>query len=142
MLTVPIEIKKSQIHGYGVFAVKPIRKDTVVWMFQPGLDLRMSLFAVKFAQPKVRDYIWQRGYINPKSPQQIVLCIDEAQFLNFPPPEQTANLTLGGVQDGEHMLLAAVDILAGEELTVPAESDADYDRKLKEYGTSREDQRD
>ena len=63
-MTVPVEIKKSPIHGYGVFALHAIRKGTVVWMFQPGLDLRITLFAVKFAQSKVRDYIWQRGYIN------------------------------------------------------------------------------
>jgi hypothetical protein len=134
MLTVPVEIKKSPIHGYGVFALEPIRQDKVVWMFQPGLDLRITLFAVKFAERKVRDYIWQRGYINLESPQQIVLCIDEAQFINFPPADQQANLRLGGIQDGEHMLLAAVDIMAGEELTVPPESDADYERKLKAYG--------
>jgi hypothetical protein len=41
---------------------------------------------------------------------------------------------LGGLQDKEYLLLAAVDILAGEELTVPPESDAVYLRKMEAYG--------
>jgi len=38
------------------------------------------------------------------------------------------------LQDKEQMLLAAVDIVAGEELTVPPQSDADYARKMQGYG--------
>ena len=134
MLTVPVEIKKSAIHGYGVFATQDIRKDTVVWMFDPSLDRRVTQFALKFAEPRTQAFIRQRGYVNHDSLQEIVLCADEAQFLNFPSPDQTANLCLGGIQDREHMLLAAVDIKAGQELTVPPESDADYERKMKSYG--------
>ena len=105
-----------------------------MWMFSPGLDRRISVEAHKFLEPRARDFILQRGYINPGAPDEIVLCIDESQFLNFPPPSQPANLQLGGIQDGEHILLAAHDISAGEELTVPIESDADYQRKMEAYG--------
>jgi hypothetical protein len=134
MLTVPVEIKKSPIHGYGVFASEPIRQDAVVWMFHPGLDQRMTKFALKFAEPRVKEFVLKRGYINPKSPEEYVICIDEAQFMNFPPADKSANLKLGGLQDKEQMLLAAVEILAGEELTVPPQSDADYARKMQAYG--------
>lgn len=136
MLTVPVEIKKSPIHGCGVFAVSPIGKGTVVWMFDPGLDLRITQFAIKYAEPRIQAFVRSRGYVNPNSLQEIVLCSDEAQFLNFPPVNQPANLCLGGIQDREHMLLAAFDIMAGEELTVPPESDADYQRKMESYGAS------
>lgn len=133
MLTIPVEIRKSEIHGYGVFATNDIRRGDVVWMFHPGLDRRVSETAVKFCEPRAKAFILQRGYINPKAPDEIVLCVDEAQFLNFPRPDQPANLCLGGLQDGEHMLLAAVDIPVGDELTVPPESDADFHRKMEAY---------
>jgi hypothetical protein len=67
----------------------------------------------------------------------VVICVDEAQFLNFPRVGESANLCLGGLQDGEHLLLAAVDIPAGTELTVPPESDTDYARKMKSYEPGR-----
>jgi hypothetical protein len=117
-----------------VFALEPIRKDAVVWMFHPGLDQRMTKFTLKFAEPRIREFVLKRGYINPKSMEEYVICIDEAQFMNFPPLGKSANLKLGGLQDKEHLLLAAVDILAGEELTLPPESDADYARKMQAYG--------
>jgi hypothetical protein len=103
-------------------------------MFHPGLDQRMTKFALKFAEPRVREFVLKRGYINPKSPEEYVICIDESQFINFAQPDKPANLCLGGLQDGEHLLLAAVDIAAGEELTVPPESDLDYERKMESYG--------
>jgi hypothetical protein len=118
-----------------VFALEPIRKDAVVWMFHPGLDQRMTKFTLKFAEPRIREFVLKRGYINPKSMEEYVICIDEAQFMNFPPLGKSANLKLGGLQDKEHLLLAAVDILAGEELTIPPESDADYLRKMQAYGS-------
>jgi SET domain-containing protein len=134
MLTVPVEIKKSAIHGFGVFAKTEIRKGTVLWMFEPGLDLRIPKLVAENSGPRKRDYIMQRGYINPKDPDTIVLCCDEAQFMNFPADGEKANIWLGGLQDGEHILIAAQDIAAGTELTAPPESDADYHRKVSTYG--------
>jgi SET domain-containing protein len=132
MLTIPVEIKKSAIHGFGLFATTDIRKGTVIWMFDPGLDLRVSKFVAENSDKRKRDYIMQRGFVNPKKPEIVVLCIDEAQFMNFPAAGAEANIKLGGLQDGEHILIAALDIPAGTELTVPHESDADYERKLSE----------
>ena len=127
MLTVPVEIKKSEIHGYGVFAVSDIHEGTVVWMYD-RLDQRYSAFALEHAEKRIQNYVMQRGYINRRA--EFVLCIDEAQFLNFPRPGETANLRLGGLQDDEYLLIANVDIPVGTELTVPLESDADAARKL------------
>jgi hypothetical protein len=133
MLTIPVEIQKSAIHGFGVFAIAPIKKGTVVWMFEPGLDQRVSKLVVEYLDQRKRDYVMQRGYINPKEPEVVVMCIDEAQFMNFPVAGEQANIQLGGLQDGEHILIAALDIPAGAELTAPPESDADYQRKLSTY---------
>jgi SET domain-containing protein len=132
MLIVPVEIKKSAIHGFGVFAKTDIKKGTVVWMFEPGLDQRIPKLVVENSSQRKRDYIMERGYVNPKNPEMVVLCIDAAQFLNFPADGTEANIWLGGLQDGEQILIAAEDISAGTELTVPTESDADFERKMSQ----------
>jgi len=74
----------------------------------------------------------ERCYMNPDYPDDLILCGDEAQFLNFPVPPEEFNVELGGTVDGQDILVARRDINAGEELTVPPESDGDYERKLAE----------
>jgi hypothetical protein len=91
----------------------------------------VSNYSVKYGDPRTIAYIKERGFINPAQPEIWVLCIDEAQFLNFPKRGEAANIELGGLLDGEHLLLAARDIEEGEELLVPPESDADYERKME-----------
>ena len=129
MMTVPVKVRESKIHDTGVFAAEDITKGAVVWMFTPGLDLILSGYTVNHAEPRMQAFVMQRGYISLKKNHWVV-CTDEAQFLNFPTKGEKANIELGGVQDGENMLLAARDISAGEELLVPPESDADYHRKM------------
>jgi hypothetical protein len=130
MMTVPVEIRRSDIHGQGVFALEKIPDRRVVWTFHPGLDFTLSDYAVRYADPDATEFIYERGYLNPDRPQWVV-CIDEAQFLNFPKEGEKANLALGGEMDGQRILIAARAIEPGEELTVPPESDGDYPRKIK-----------
>jgi uncharacterized protein len=130
MMMIPVEIKKSEIHGLGIFAVEPICKGQVLWEFTPGLDRKVSDYAVQFAEPRKRAFIMERGYFNAKN-SHWVLCVDESQFWNFPANGLPANCVLGGEQDGENLIIAACDIAAGEELTICPESDADYKRKVE-----------
>ena len=132
-MRVACEVRKSEIHGTGVFAVTKIHQDQVVWSYEPGLDREISDYMVRYGDPAVRDYIRERGYINPKEPKVWVLCIDFAAWLNFPKRGESANLCLGGILDGEYLLLAAREIQPGEELTVPPESDLDYERKMSQH---------
>jgi len=135
MLSLPVEIRKSPIHGYGVFALTDIRQGRIVWQFTPGLDRVLSVFAVKNADPQSRDYMLERGYINPREPEDLVICVDEAQFMNFPRRGEKANTELGGSVDGQSLLIASENIPAGTEITVPPESDLDYERKMKQHET-------
>lgn len=131
MMRVPVTVGKSSIHGVGVFATSPIKHGAVLWQFEPGLDQRISEYSVKFGEKRIQDFVRERGYINPDQPQVWVICVDESQHLNFPKKDELANLCLGGLIDGEYLLLAARDIEANEELTVPPESDLDFARKMQ-----------
>jgi hypothetical protein len=130
MMTIPVEVRKSEIHGLGIFALKPIRQGQVLWTYAPGLDRNVSDYAVQFAEPRKRAFIMERGYLNAKNNHWVV-CIDEGQFWNFPRNGDQANCVLGGEQDGENMILAGCDIAVGEELTICPESDGDYKRKME-----------
>lgn len=135
-MTVSVEVGRSPIHGFGVFAVYPLGKGSVVWMFSPGLDRKIPMTQVQYGNPLEIRFIKERGYINPNRPGDWVLCVDEAQFLNFAPENEKPNLRLGDEQDGENLLIAARDIAEGEELTVGPESDADYVRKTYQFITA------
>lgn len=130
MMMIHVTVGKSAIHGLGVFAISPIRAGTVIWQYEPGLDRPISEYAIKYGEKRIADFVRTRGYINPDKPNVWILPCDEAQHLNFPKKGEPANLCLGGMLDGEYLLLAARDIEANEELTVPLESDLDSERKL------------
>jgi uncharacterized protein len=131
MLMIPVDLKPSDIHGIGIFARAHIRKNRVLWQFEPSLDRIIPPLMVKHAEPYIATFIRDRGYLSTQKPQWI-LCIDEAQWWNFPRKGEEANTRLGDVLDGEHLILAARDIEAGEEITIPPESDADFERKMSQ----------
>jgi SET domain-containing protein len=129
MMMIPVEVGRSPIHGQGVFALRAVRAGSVIWQFNPGLDQKAPATWLKYAEESVRGFVMERGYLNERD--EWVVCIDEAQFLNFPNPGESPNTKLGGKQDGEFLLLAATDIEPGQEITVPPESDKDYERKME-----------
>jgi len=130
MLRIPVEIKPSPIHGYGCFAAFDIKKGTVIWTFSRIFD-RLIMEYVRYRGTKEeQEKLLERGYADPTYPADIIMCGDESQFLNFPIPPEEANIELGGVIDGHDVLVARREIKAGEELTVPPESDASYEQKM------------
>jgi hypothetical protein len=128
MMMIPVNVRKSAIHGLGIFARTDIPRGQILWTFTPGLDQRVSDYAVEHGEPRMRNFIMERGYLNG---HQWVVCVDEAQFWNFPANGDQANCVLGGEQDAENIVIAARSIAAGEELTICPESDGDYKRKVK-----------
>jgi hypothetical protein len=129
MMMIKVEIKRSPIHGQGVFALKRVRADAIVWQFEPGLDQKWSDEVLQYTNEGRREFVLERGYLNSRG--EWVVCCDEAQFLNFPISGEPANTKLGGKLDGEYLLVASKDIEPGEEITVPPESDGDYGRKME-----------
>src|ERR1017187_2462968 len=119
MLQVKAIVKPSGIHGLGLFAGKHLMPGELVWKYDEG-DSRMP---VTLAPPKVLD----RGYINPRKPSFVVICGDNAQFINFR-NGAPANLR-EIVGNGESDLVANRRIELGEELTIEPATDADYERK-------------
>ena len=139
MMCVPCKVGDSKIHGQGVFAKYDIKKGEPIWRFSRIFDRIVMAYVRIQASKAEQSKFKERCYVNPNYPDDWILPGDEGQFLNFPIPPEEANIELGGVIDGQDVLIAARDIKAGEELTVPPGSDADYQRKMSERDPGRKD---
>jgi SET domain-containing protein len=138
MIRIPVTLKDSPIHGTGVFAARDIPKGEVVWLFSRIFDHLISEHLWVRASTQEKAKLFERGYRHPDYPADFYMCGDEGQFLNFPHPGEESNLELGPMVNTQPVLRARRDIKAGEELTVPPESDADYERKMKGYSRTEE----
>lgn len=133
MMRVLVEIKPSSVHGWGVFAAQQIFKGEVVWSYSRIFDHVIPQHVLVRAPKGEQQKLLVRGFRNPHSEDTVVMCGDEAQFMNFPPLGQEPNVTISGVIDGFDILVAARDIAIGEELLVNPASDLDYTAKLLGY---------
>ncbi len=127
MLVIPHIVKPSAIHGNGVFATELIRKGTVVWYFDKFLDRKINKRDVMTTQ--VMDFLDHYGYVNKDYPDSVILCFDHARYMNFGIPANTEMSQ--PIINEEHSLRAVRDIQAGEEITVPLDSDHEALLKLK-----------
>lgn len=128
MLCVPTSVRSSDIHGLGLFSEGEIIEGSIVWKFNPVLDQKLDRYYLKDFNGLAARAVWHYCYINPDEPSFLVLCGDDARFMNFDEPSNTKI----GPRDhsGEYLLLAARLIRPGEEITVPYDSDADATRKM------------
>jgi SET domain-containing protein len=118
-MIIPTFVAKSMIHGYGCFTGETIRKDQLVWNYDPEVD---HILVNAYSH-------WERIHAyGSKKFNSLVLPRDNAAFLNF---SDNPNLKEGFVGDtGEVCLLAARRISVDEELTVSYSSDTDWEWKL------------
>jgi hypothetical protein len=104
MIVVPAKVMPSQIHEYGVFAISPIIKGTVIWFYCYPPDFRikvippeMQFFADRYAyKPIGKDYYEFAG--------------DIAMYINH-----SSSPNISHLDDGRS--IANKDIAIGEELT-------------------------
>lgn len=107
MLRVKASVRSSRIHGLGLFADQPIRRGSVLWTFEPGLDLRFRPEDVMDMSPEARAFLARYAYCERGT---LVLCGDHARFMNHSSEsncgsnaERSATLTLRDIQPGEEL---------------------------------------
>lgn len=121
MITVDVAVRRSPIHGLGLFALNDIPKGTELWAFSPP-DSRIPI-----SEADSNDLHF--GYINPENPDFVVKCGDLSKFWNF--GIHYANCGPSDkIRLGECVIIALVDISTGDELLISTESDFDSKRKL------------
>jgi SET domain-containing protein len=106
MLLVQTYLDKSRIHGLGVFAAEPIRKDAKIWRFVFGFDRYYSRKKLAKLPKPARDFIKLHGY---QWKNEILLSMDHDTFMNHSDEPNTY------YKDG--YVLARCNIRKGEEIT-------------------------
>jgi hypothetical protein len=108
MLRVKAYIAPSGIHGIGLFAGEPIVKGTVIWGFDPPVDLRFKPEQLRDMSGEMKLFLSRYAYSDRGT---LVLCGDHARFMNHSPEANCGN------DPTRHYTLALRDIAQGEELT-------------------------
>lgn len=118
MLLVPSYVAPSTINGYGCFAADGVRKGSVVWRYEPLVDITIDQEAYSAMSHALRaclaKYGWRSGDVR-------YLAGDNARFINH---QAFPNL----VEDpATGDMIAASDIQLAEELTENYSYDDDFD---------------
>ena len=126
MLLVKTKLGVSKISGIGLFADQFIPKDTIIWKFTNGVDLKISdeklqELEKEYPLEDLRKYLYRS-----KSSNQHILCGDDGRFINhsFQPN------TLDTSEDDEGFTIAANDIQPGEEITSDYNG---FDKDFEQY---------
>lgn len=128
MLLVKTTIQPSEIHGIGCFAAENIADGSIVWRFDYP-DQKIPLFRANNLPQVASDAVLRYCYVNPNALNFVVLCFDDARFMNFSEsPNLSIERDISELFEGK--LIANREIQAGEELTVGVDTDADSERKL------------
>jgi uncharacterized protein len=113
MLIVPTSVKQSEIAGLGLFAEQYIPKGTVIWKFNPIIDILYTPEDVTNMPEDVRKIITHFAFLSKVS-GMYVLPIDNDRFMNH-----SLNNNIDSVfVEGEKELLGVAnrDIQVGEEI--------------------------
>ncbi len=111
MILVRTKLDKSSIAGIGLFADEAIKAGTVVWKFQPKLDLLLAKDEVDELSDAAKEQFLNYAYFD-ESYGKYVLCGDDSRFFNHSDDPNCAN------GDGSEDTTVAVRYIEkGEELT-------------------------
>ncbi len=120
MFTIDLYIEKTQDKGFGVFANEYIKKDTIIWEFIEGLDIKIHknfIENLNETQRKFIDiYFWKEG-------DYFYSSCDHSIFQNH-------SSNPNSIISGSLYMVAARDIRVGEEVTV---NYSEFDDSYSEY---------
>ncbi len=115
MLLVKTKIGPSKINGLGLFADQLILKNTPIWKFKRGFDLKYTEAELGQLSEPARDQFLHYCYsYTDKTGHYYVICADDYRFLNHSVKPNLANIEVVGEEEGVDIALA--DIQIGEEL--------------------------
>ena len=108
MMTIPCYVDKSPIHGKGLFAAKPIKKDTVVWRFDPSVDVRIPKDIVDTWHRDVKAKVTH--YCVLADDGCYIMSLDDSKYINH---SKQPNISMFGLYND---IVALRDIGKDEEI--------------------------
>lgn len=110
MLCINTRLKKSKISGIGLFAGEKIKKGTVVWKFNPKIDILLSKKEILTLSNPSKKQFYNYAFLDNYY-KKFMLCGDDARFFNHS-DKPNCNDKL------KDITIAIRDIDKDEELTV------------------------
>ncbi|WP_446007852.1 SET domain-containing protein [Candidatus Electrothrix sp.] len=110
MLLVKTYLDKSTIHGVGVFAGEFIPKGTLVWKFDPLIDIILNPEQVGGMPEAAKEFVLSHSVPYPYGADNYCMTLDNSQYINH-----SSEHNLQPDSEGDRAL---IDIPAGIELTV------------------------
>lgn len=111
MMMVETELRQSEIHGTGVFLLRPVRKGDLIWRFDSRIDRVYSEDEVASLPEQIQRFL--RTYSTWHEATRLwILCGDNGRHFNHSDTPNTLSLGTGFGDD-----VAAEDLPAGVELT-------------------------
>lgn len=107
MLLVKTKLKKSSIHGLGVFADQNIKKGAAIWEYNPIIDKEITKREFNSLPKLAKKYMIKYAYLDENN--KWILCGDDGRFFNH---SKNPNCN-----DETDKTVAARNIKKGEELT-------------------------
>ena len=128
MLLVKTYLAQSLIDGFGLFAGQLIHPGTVVWNFDPRVDIVLETAQIEKLSPAFREYSEKYGYLDARV-RKYVICGDDSRFVNHSDTPNLVGIYTAGREYG--IDIAIREIKQGEELTSDYSTfDADFGKKL------------
>lgn len=113
MLLVKTKIGPSKIHGIGLFADQFIPKNTPIWKFSLGLDIKLTENELIKLPQNAQDFIQHYCYHSIIDNTYVIL-FDDARFFNHSKNPNVVSVDIP--DDPEGVEIASRDIEPGEEL--------------------------
>lgn len=113
MLKVKTITKQSDVHGIGLFADEDIPKGTVIWEFDPGLDISITKDEYSRLSSVSKQFFDHYGYWSDEL--DIYICAaDGWRFTNHSKNPNTGTINSSKGNEGQDVALR--DIKKGEEI--------------------------
>jgi SET domain-containing protein len=113
MLRIKTKLGISKIDGIGLFADQLIPRDTVVWEYNPLIDLKLKEDEIATLAEGARQQVQKYSYRDELTGLYI-FCGDDARFFNHSDEPNCVDVTWGPFGG---RTIATRDIQVGEELT-------------------------
>lgn len=128
MFCIKAELRPSSTHGVGVFAKENVKRGTIVWKFERGLDVKMPIDKIKDLTEgqkyHILKFFWKSGDFFYSS-------CDISNYVNHSPNPNTAIKNIG--ENDEDILIEALeDIKEGDEITQDYGLIGKYDIRIED----------
>ena len=113
-MLVKTKVLPSKIHGLGLFSDEFIPKDTIIWKFTHGFDLKFTKEQIKKFPKQIQEYLGNYSWLSKKS-GKYCFASDNGKYCNHSKVPNTLHVYH---EDEEEVITKTVrDIQKGEEIT-------------------------